>query len=116
MGMQAHENPVTYLLYNEEARALLALLEDRGSLPYERAREEVGAHPQAFKRLTERLSSWAILGFRAPREAEFEDGRIEVVVEPGPTAGDVLPALRDILSAVRDHRDELGQWSEPLLA
>lgn len=114
--MQAHENPVTYLLYNEEARNLLFLLEGKGALPYERAREKVGAHPQAFKRATERLSTWAVVQFRAPEEAEFEDGRIEVVLEAGPKAEQVLPVIRDMLSAVRRHRDELGDWSEPLLA
>lgn len=116
MSMQAHENPVTYLLYNEEARKLVFLLEDEGPLPYEHARERVGAHPQAFKRLTERLSTWAVVQFRAPEEAEFEDGRIAVVLEPGPKADQVLPAIQDVQSAVRKHRDALGDWSDPLLA
>ncbi len=114
--MQAHENPLTFLLYHGDARHLLFLLESEGTVPYEEARREVGSHPQSFKRLTQRLSQWAILRFRAPGDAEFEDGRIRVVLELGTKAEKVLPALHDVQETVRRHRDELGSWSEELLA
>lgn len=107
---------MTFLLYNEAARHLLDLLDDEGSLPYEEARQTIGTHPQSFKRSTQRMSEWALLQFRAPREAEFDDDRIQVVIELGPRGEGVLETIRDIQGTVRQHEETLGAWSKPLLA
>ncbi len=114
--MQAHENPVTFLLYHGDARHLLFLLEEEGTVAYESARQQIGAHPESFKRLTQRLSQWAILQFRAPEDGEFEDNRISVVLELGPKSDAILTAIQDVQDTVRQHEAELGAWSDPLLA
>lgn len=114
--MQAHENPLTFLLYHEDARHLLFLLEEGGTVGYERARQQLGAHPQSFKRLTQRLSQWAILQYRAPQDGEFEDNRISVVLDLGPKADTILKTIQDVQATVRQHEAELGSWSDPLLA
>lgn len=106
---------MAYAFGSPDAKTLLYHLASTGEQPYEDVRKTLGMAPETFKRITRRLAQFDLVRLRAPREAEWKERRIRVVVGLSPRAERVLPVLHDLDAVVQDHHKDVPETAERLL-
>lgn len=114
--MRHTETPLAFAFARPEAKRILYHLTEHGPEPYSHVRKALDLDPQTFKRLTRRLAQFHAIAQRRAKDAEFEDNRIRMALEPTAFGQRLVETLRELDDVVARHQDDLGvAASEPLL-
>lgn len=113
--MPAREDPLSYVLHNPHALAILRSLGDENPrVPFE-LRKDLGIHPESFKQAVHRLNLFSLVTIHATKGARLEKAPegwgFRIVVEIDPRGRRLLSTVEDVLKVVHGHSKDLPRAS-----
>lgn len=113
--MATREDPLTYVLHNQHALAILrGLRSGEPRVPFE-LRKELDIHPESFKQAVHRLNLYSLVLLHAAKGAKMEKAPegwgFRIVLEIDPRGERLLATVKDILKVVHGHSKDLPRAS-----